>query len=125
MAVIGVHALLYSPAAEALRSLLGDGLELPHVDAGHGWLIFALPPAEVAVHPADAPGVELTVMCDDMAATMAELTAKGVTFRGEPAEQRWGRVITMVLPGELEMMLYEPHHPTALNLESATGGGPR
>jgi hypothetical protein len=68
----------------------------------------------VAVHPADRPVHELSLMCDDLAATMAELEAKGVDFKGEPHEERWGMVTTMVLPGGVEMLLYEPRHATAI-----------
>jgi len=113
MAVTGVHAILYTPEAEALRGVLGDGFGWSSVDAGGGWLIFAMPPAEVGVHPADAPRHEMALMCDDLDATMAELHAKGVEFRGEPEMQGWGRAVTMVLPGALDMMLYQPRHPVA------------
>jgi len=112
--ITGAHMLLYSPEADALRAVLDDVLGFRSVDAGGGWLIFALPPAEVAVHPADAPSHELTLMCDDLAATMAELQGKGVAFKGDPHEERWGVVATMVLPGGVEVMLYQPRHPTAI-----------
>jgi len=112
--VTGAHVILYSPESEALRSVLSDTFGWRHVDAGGGWLIFALPPAEVAVHPADKPSHELTLMCDDLEVTMAELGEKGVEFKGEPHEERWGLVTTMVLPGGVEMLLYEPRHPTAI-----------
>jgi hypothetical protein len=111
--VTGAHVILYSPESDALRSVLSDTFGWGHVDAGGGWLIFALPPAEVAVHPADKPSHELTLMCDDLEATMAELREKSVAFKGEPHEERWGLVTTMVLPGGVEMLLYEPRHPTA------------
>ena len=77
MAVIGVHALIYTPEAEALRALLADAIGWSHVDAGEGWLIFALPPAELGVHPGDQPRHELSLMCDDIATTVAELTVMG------------------------------------------------
>ena len=114
MTITGAHMLLYSPEADALRAMLGDVFGWKGVDAGGGWLIFALPPAEVAVHPADTPSHELTLMCDDIDATMAELEAKGVEFKGEPHEERWGKVTTMVLPGGVDVMLYQPLHPTAI-----------
>jgi hypothetical protein len=114
MAITGVHALLYSAEAEAVRAVLGEGFGWRHVDSGDGWLIFALPPAEVGVHPADRPSHELSLMCDDLGATMAELGDKGVEFRGEPHDEGWGLVVTMVLPGGLEMLLYEPGHATAV-----------
>ena len=113
MAVTGVHAVIHTPEAEALRHLLGEAFGWPHVDAGAGWPVFALPPAEVGVHPGDAAHHELSLMCDDIEATMAELRAKGVSFRGPAEERRWGMAVTMVLPGGVEMVLYEPRHPTA------------
>lgn len=114
MAITGAHVLLYSAEADKLRATLHDLTGWRHVDAGGGWLIFALPPAELGVHPAEAPRHELTLMCDDIAATVAELRAKGVEFTGEVQEQRFGAAITMVLPGDVELMLYEPRHPTAV-----------
>ena len=114
MTITGAHVLLYSPEADAVRSVLSDTFGWRNVDAGGGWLIFALPPAEVAVHPSDRPSHELSLMCDDIATTMADLEAKGIEFKGETHEERWGVVATMVLPGGVEMMLYEPRHPTAI-----------
>ena len=114
MAITGAHVLLYTPEAEALRSVLQDVMGWRHVDAGGGWLIFALPPGEVAVHPAEAPSHELSLMCDDIAATMADLQAKGIGFKGEPRDQGWGVVATMSLPGGVDMLLYEPRHPRAI-----------
>jgi hypothetical protein len=84
------------------------------VDAGDGWLIFALPPAELGVHPAEQPSHQLTLMCDDIVATVADLRARGIQFRDEPHDERFGIVATMVLPGEVDLMLYEPRHPTAI-----------
>src|SRR5205085_8433874 len=107
-AITGAHVLLYSPEADALRSVLAGAFGLPSVDAGGGWLIFALPPAELAVHPADSPSHELSLMCDDLAATVAELRGKGIEIKGEPAQERWGTHVTLVLPGGLDVMLYEP-----------------
>ena len=116
MAITGVHNLLYSSEPEALRAILGDVLGLGHVDDGQdaGWLIFRLPPAEVGVHPADAPAHEISLMCDDLDATVAELEGKGVTFRGEASDEGWGITRTMVLPGGVEMLLYQPRHNTAI-----------
>ena len=114
MAVTGVHALLYTREAQALRELLRDVLGWPNVDAHDGWLIFALPPAELGVHPAEEPHHEISLMCDDVDATVAELRAKGVEIRGDPEEQGFGTVVTMVLPGGVEMMLYQPRHRTAI-----------
>src|SRR5207253_8158360 len=114
MAITGAHMLLYTPEAEAAREVLRDVFGWSHVDAGHGWLIFALPPAEVGVHPGDAPGHEVTLMCDDLTATMAELRAKGIEYRGDPVEAGFGVTATMVLLGGLDLTLYQPHHPTAI-----------
>jgi len=114
MTVTGVHALLYTREPDALRRVLSDAFGWSHVDAGEGWLIYALPPAELGVHPADGPRQELSLMCDDLSVTMADLGTRGVTFRGEPEEQRWGTAVTMILPGDLEMLLYQPRHPTAV-----------
>ena len=113
MALTGVHALIYTPEAEELRRLLGEVFGWSSVDAGGGWLIFALPPAELGVHPADRPRHELSLTCDDLTATMAELGARGVTFGGEPEQHSWGTGVTMVLPGGVEVLLYEPRHPLA------------
>lgn len=114
MAITGVHALLYTSEPEALRAVLGDVLGWKSVDAGEGWLIFGLPPAELGVHPAEAPAHQLSIICDDLDATIAELRAKGIEFIGEPSDQGWGIITTMVLPGAVEVMLYEPRHPTAI-----------
>jgi hypothetical protein len=114
MAITGAHALIYTPEAEALRLVLRDVLGWDHVEGAPGWLIFALPPAEVAVHPADRPGYELSLMCDDLTATISELSAKGVHTKGPPTEQAWGTAVTVLLPGGVEMILYQPRHPTAI-----------
>jgi hypothetical protein len=113
MSVIGLHALIYTPEADDLRTLLTDAFGLSHVDAGEGWLIYALPPAELGVHPGPDPRYELSLMCDDITSTMTDLRARGVQLNGEPEERRWGAAVTMILPGGVEMLLYEPHHPTA------------
>jgi hypothetical protein len=114
MAIVGTHALLYTSKPEELRATLRDVFGWDHVDAHDGWLIFRLPPAELGVHPADAPAHELSFMCDDIRATMADLEAKGIRFEGEPEDQGFGVVVTMVLPGELRVLLYEPRHQTAI-----------
>jgi predicted enzyme related to lactoylglutathione lyase len=111
--ITGVHSLIYSSEADAVRAFFRDVLELPSVDAGHGWLIFALPPAEVAAHPTDGAGHhELYLMCDDIHATIEELRAKGVEISRAVAEERWGLVTAISLPGGTELGLYEPRHPT-------------
>jgi len=114
MAITGVHALLYTSRPDELRNTLRDVFGWEHVDAHDGWLIFALPPAELGVHPSDMPTHELSLMCDDLDATVAELKTKGIVFRGEPENQGFGRVITMVLPGDVSMLLYQPRHATAI-----------
>lgn len=116
--ITGLHAILYSPDADKVRAFLRDVLGLKSVDAGHGWLIFAAPPAEIATHPADEgekPHHELFLMCDDLKATMKELTSKGVEC-GAVTEARWGSSTSIHLPGGGELGLYQPKHPTALGL---------
>jgi Glyoxalase/Bleomycin resistance protein/Dioxygenase superfamily len=113
--ITGVHSIIYSPDADGVRAFLRDVLQLPSVDAGRGWLIFALPPAELAVHPADGAGKhELYLMCDDIHATVEELRAKGVEFTGSIQEQSWGLVTAIRLPGGADLGLYEPRHPSPL-----------
>ena len=120
MGVIGAHALLYSSEPEALRAVLRDVFGWKHVDAGGGWLIFKLPPAEIGVHPADGPTYAsgarhlLSFMCDDIGKTIAELKAKGVNVLGEPVEERFGITVDLALPGGVTVMLYEPRHPVAI-----------
>jgi hypothetical protein len=113
MSVTGLHALIYTPAADDLRALLADAFGFSHVDAGEGWLIYALPPAELGVHPGSEPRYELSLMCDDITRTMSDLRERGVTFDAEPEERDWGTAVTMILPGGVAMLLYEPRHPTA------------
>ena len=112
MAITGMHTIVFSPEADAVRAVFRDAFGWDHIDSGDGWLIFAAPPAELGVHPGEQPGHSISLMCDDLAATMDELRAKGIAF--EPVEERsYGMVTTMLLPGGLTMMLYEPTHPTA------------
>jgi catechol 2,3-dioxygenase-like lactoylglutathione lyase family enzyme len=114
--IIGAHTIVYSSDADADRAFLRDVLGFPHVDAGGGWLIFRLPPGEVAVHPAEASGaVELYLVCDDVEATVAELTAAGVAFDDGISDQGWGRLATFRLPGGGRVGLYEARHPTAFD----------
>ena len=114
--ISGAHVILYSENAEADRTFFRDVLGFKFVDAGHGWLIFALPPAEAAVHPSDESGNhELYFMCDDLKTEMASLANKSVTC-SEVQEQRWGSVTKIRLPGGGEIGLYQPKHPTALAL---------
>jgi catechol 2,3-dioxygenase-like lactoylglutathione lyase family enzyme len=107
---------VYSKDAEADRAFLRDVLGFKSVDAGHGWLIFALPPAEAAVHPAETNGThELYFMCDDLKAEMAALEAKGGVC-SKVEEQRWGSITKLRLPGGGAVGLYQPKHATALGL---------
>ncbi len=115
MAITGAHVLLYTPEAEALRAFLRDAIGWDHVDAGDGWLIFALPPAELGVHPSEGSVQhELSLMCDDVHATKAELEAKGIEFRGEAEDRGFGIGVVMTLPGGVDVLLYEPRHTTAI-----------
>jgi catechol 2,3-dioxygenase-like lactoylglutathione lyase family enzyme len=108
----GLHAILYSSDAEATRAFLRDVLGFAHADAGDGWLIFAVPPAEVAAHPAGEGGRhQLFLMCDDIEATVAELQAKDVELTGPVSDQGWGLVTGIMVPGAGELGLYEPRHP--------------
>jgi catechol 2,3-dioxygenase-like lactoylglutathione lyase family enzyme len=114
--ISGAHVILYSKDAEADRDFLRDVLGFSSVDAGHGWLIFALPPAEVAVHPAEENGKhELYFMCDDLKAEMVELGKKGVQC-SEVHRERWGSITKIRLPGGSDVGLYQPTHPTAIGL---------
>jgi catechol 2,3-dioxygenase-like lactoylglutathione lyase family enzyme len=108
----GTHAIVFSPEAEKVRAFFDDVLGLRSVDAGGGWLIFALPPAELAVHPADSPSHQLYLMCDDIHATLAELRAKGVAA-DEVSDQGWGLLSAIKLPDGTEFGIYEPRHPIA------------
>ena len=109
--ITGVHAVLFTPDAEGVRAFLRDTLALRSVDAGGGWLIFGLPPAELAAHPGENAGTELYLMCDDIEATTAELQAKGVELTKPVSDEGWGLVTAIALPGGGEMGLYEPRHP--------------
>ena len=112
----GVHAIVFSPQAEQVRAFFTDVLGLSSVDAGRGWLIFALPPAELAVHPADGdPRHELYLMCDDIEATLAELRDKGVEIARDVTDQGWGLLAAIRLPDGGELPIYEPRHPSPLN----------
>jgi catechol 2,3-dioxygenase-like lactoylglutathione lyase family enzyme len=113
----GTHAILYSTDADADRDFLRDVLGFPNVDAGGGWLIFQLPPAELGVHPTDGPPItELYLMCDDLDTTLAELEAQGVQPAGERIEARWGVRVPIALPSGATIGLYEARHPVARGL---------
>jgi predicted enzyme related to lactoylglutathione lyase len=113
--ITGMHAIVFSPEAEKVRAFFGDVLGLSSVDAGGGWLIFALPPAELAVHPADGDARhELYLMCDSIDATLAELRDKGVEVAQGVTDQGWGLLATIRLPDGSEFPIYEPRHPSPL-----------
>jgi hypothetical protein len=114
--ITGVHAIMFSKDPDGLRIFLRDVLDLPSVDAGGGWLIFALPPAELATHSTEAsPHHKLYLMCDDIHATVLELEAKGVEFIAPVSEQRFGFMTSLRLPGGDELALYQPTHPSPLS----------
>lgn len=116
--ISGAHVILYSKDADADRVFFRDVLGFPSVDAGHGWLIFALPPAEAAFHPATENGRhELYFLCDDVEAEMARLRAKGVDC-SQIHEERWGWLTMVRLPGGGEIGLYQPKHPTAIGIKA-------
>jgi catechol 2,3-dioxygenase-like lactoylglutathione lyase family enzyme len=113
--ITGMHAIVFSPDAEKARAFFADVLNLRSVDAGGGWLVFALPPAELAVHPADGPGRhELYLMCDDIDATLTELRDKGVEVSREVSDQGWGLLAAIRLPDGEEFPIYQPRHPSPL-----------
>jgi len=112
-AVLGAHLVLYSRDADADRKFLAEVFGLESVDAGGGWLIFALPPAEVAVHPAEAPGAELYFLCDDLTEEMRSLSDRGIVCSAVE-EARWGSVTRVPLPGGGGLGLYQPRHPLAI-----------
>jgi catechol 2,3-dioxygenase-like lactoylglutathione lyase family enzyme len=119
--ISGSHVIVYSRDAEADRSFFRDVLDLPSVDAGGGWLIFALPPAEVAVHPGDENGVhELYLTCDDLKTTMRRLGGDGIRC-DKPKQERWGIRTAIRLPGGGRLGLYQPQHPTAMGLRRRGG----
>ena len=119
--ITGVHALIWTDDADALRAFFRDVLEFPAVDAGGGWLVFGLPPAELAMHPtdelhpADVGGrAQLYLMCDDVERTVRELEAKGVELSRPIADEGFGLTCAIRLPDGQDLGLYEPRHPTAL-----------
>jgi hypothetical protein len=111
----GVHALIYSANAEADRAFIRDILGFDFVDSGGGWLIFALPPSELGVHPTgdDAPRHELYLMCDDVTRTVRDLRRKGAEFEGGIKEVGFGRLTRLRLPSGATLPIYEPNHPVA------------
>jgi hypothetical protein len=106
----GAHIIVHSTNADADRAFVRDVFGLPHVDVGDGWLIFGLPPAEMAFHPADANGVhELYFMCEDVEAFIAAMRARGVAC-SEPQSRGWGIATQLTLPGGGKLFVYEPRH---------------
>jgi catechol 2,3-dioxygenase-like lactoylglutathione lyase family enzyme len=113
--ITGAHTILFGDDADAARAFVRDVLGLESVDTGGGWLIFALPPGELAIHPADgAPHHELYLMCDDIEATLADLEAKGIEVVAPVSDEGWGRLASIAVPGAGELGIYEPRHPTAI-----------
>ena len=113
--ITGMHAIVFSPQTDKVRAFFAGVLGLPSVDAGGGWLIFALPPAELAVHPANGESHhELYLMCDDIHATLAELSSKGAEVAREVSDQGWGLLAAIRLPDGSEFPIYQPQHPSPL-----------
>jgi len=114
----GVHAMIFADDADKTRAFMRDVLKLDHVDAGHGWLIFALPPAELGVHPIEGgekPHHRLYLMCDDVAKTTEELKRKGVEFTMPVRDEGWGLVTALRVPGGGEIAMYQPRHPSPIS----------
>jgi catechol 2,3-dioxygenase-like lactoylglutathione lyase family enzyme len=117
--ITGAHVIMYSQDAEADRAFVRDMLGFAGVDAGGGWLIFKLPPAEIAVHPTDGETThELYLMCDDINELLGELTAKGVEISRPVSHEGWGLLASVRLPSGSDLSLYEPRHPVAYDLDS-------
>jgi hypothetical protein len=124
--ITGAHVLFYSTSPEADRAFVRDVLQFKGIDIGHGWMIFKLPASELAVHPGDGdfaqrhaghvmPGALVYLMCDDLQATMADLAKKNVECT-EVQTENWGVRTTIKMPSGGEIGLYQPTHPTALEL---------
>jgi predicted enzyme related to lactoylglutathione lyase len=109
----GLHAIVFSPEVEKVRAFFRDVLGLDWVDAGGGWPIYAMPPAELAVHSSDTAGHHaLYLMCDDIERTLTELRGKGVEVVGEVRDQGWGLLAAVRLPDGSELPIYQPRHPS-------------
>ncbi len=120
--ITAVHNLVYSDDPAATRAFFADVLGWPHIDAGGGWLIFGTGPSELGVHPTSGEenggwstpkAHQISLLCDDIDTTVAELRAKGATFDGEIRDQGFGRTITLRVPGSMDMLVYQPQHPLA------------
>jgi catechol 2,3-dioxygenase-like lactoylglutathione lyase family enzyme len=111
--ITGIHAIVFSPEADKVREFFADVLGLPSVDAGGGWPIFALPPAELAVHPEEGDSrQQLFLMCDDIRVTLAELAARGVEIAQDVSDRGWGLLAAVRMPDGSEFPIYEPRHPS-------------
>ena len=123
--IIGAHAIVYSKDSDADRAFFRDVLDFPHVDAGGGWLIFGLPPSEVAVHPAEGNGMhELYLMTDDVEAFVADMQKRGVTC--EPlSNQRWGILTSVRLPGGGSLGVYQPLHASPPQVQAKKKAAPK
>ncbi len=115
----GAHVIIYSTNAEADRVFIRDVLGFSAIDSGGGWLIFKLPPAEIAVHPTDESGKhEFYLTCDNIEQTLADLTAKGVEISHSVSDESWGLLASIKLPSGSDLSIYQPRHPTAYDLDS-------
>ena len=117
--ITAVHTLVYAEDADAAREFFREVLQLPSVDAGGGWLIFRTGPSELGVHPTDATGSGqhgISLMCDDIESTVADLRARGVEFTREIRDDGFGLTTSFNVPGAATMMLYQPRHPLAYEL---------
>jgi predicted enzyme related to lactoylglutathione lyase len=118
-----VHTVIYTKQADAVRAFFRDVLEFPFVDAGHGWLIYALPPGELGIHPTDSDDEHgnhmLYLMCDDIESTVAQLKAKGVEFTRPIKNVGFGLLTALRLPDGAELSLYEPRHASPLHADRA------
>jgi uncharacterized glyoxalase superfamily protein PhnB len=113
--ITGTHAIMYTNATDEVRASFRDVLGFASVDAGGGWLVFALPPAELAAHPAAGKAlIELYLMCDDINATIDELKGRGAEVSKQVTDEGWGLLTSIKLPGGSELGLYEPRHPTVV-----------
>ena len=117
--ITGIHTLIYANDADKVRTFFRDVLQFPSVDVGHGWVIFAMPPAELGIHPTDGEVYhELYLMCDDVKSTVARLQRKGVQC-AEIRDVGWGSLTSVTIPGGGEIGLYEPRHKTAIGPSAA------
>jgi predicted enzyme related to lactoylglutathione lyase len=131
--ITGIHTLFYSRDADNARAFFRDVIALPFIDSGGGWLLFAAPPAELAVHPEDGDdpgatppgGTEVYLMCHDIHQTVATLRAKGAEITADVTDEGYGLFTRLRIPGGGEIGLYEPRHPTAFHLATGTSSRTR